>query len=70
MIEQPAQNKMMTSAPSEKAGFHFSGDGIWRPAYIWAEHIEAATKEWLKTRKSITPMPEQSTAPVDTENKE
>jgi hypothetical protein len=47
------QNKMMTGAPKEKAGFHFAGDGVWNNMFIWAENIEEATKEWLRTRKLI-----------------
>jgi hypothetical protein len=48
-----AQNKMMTSAPDEKAAFHFPGDGIWHNVVIWAVNIEEATKEYLATRKLI-----------------
>jgi hypothetical protein len=48
-----AQNKMMTSAPVEKAGFHFPGDGVFHNAFIWAENIEEATKEYLRTRTLI-----------------
>ena len=48
-----SQNKMMTSAPVEKAGFHFPGDGVWQNVVIWAEHIEEATKEYLATRKLV-----------------
>jgi hypothetical protein len=48
-----AKNMMMTSAPKEKAGFHFPGDGVFHNAYIWAVNIEEATKEYLATRKLI-----------------
>jgi hypothetical protein len=69
MLEQPPQNKMMTAAPKEKSGFHFAGRGIWHSAYIWAENIEEATKEWVKTRKQLEPVSdqtlEQSTAPTE-----
>jgi hypothetical protein len=50
MIEESPQNKMMTGAPAEKAGFHFAGGGVFRNAYIWAKTIEEATAIWLKTR--------------------
>lgn len=44
---------MMTSAPKEKAGFHFPGDGIFHNVVIWAVNLEAATKEYLATRTLI-----------------
>jgi hypothetical protein len=73
MLDQPPQNKMMTTPPAKK-GFHFSGDGIWHNAHIWAENLEEATKEWLATRKLINPSPAveppQSTPAVDAEIKE
>lgn len=54
MIEN-AKNTMMTSAPIEKAGFHFPGDGIYHNVVIWAENLEAATKEYIATRTLISP---------------
>jgi hypothetical protein len=53
METSPAKNKMMTSAPVEKAGFHFPGDGVYHNAFIWAANIEEATNEYLKTRTLI-----------------
>jgi len=76
-LDQPPANKMMTGAPKEKGGFHFAGDGVWQNMFIWAENIEEATKEWLKTRKLInlsapapTPEAQQSTGPAQEENTE
>jgi hypothetical protein len=51
-----AKNTMMTSAPKEKAGFHFPGDGVFHNAFIWAENLEEATKEYLRTRTLINPV--------------
>lgn len=69
-LEQPTNNKMITSAPKQKAGFHFPGDGIWENAYIWAPTIEEATKQWLATRKLIsrpqsTPIIEERTNDIN-----
>jgi hypothetical protein len=76
-MEQPepmindAKNTMMTSAPVEKAGFHFAGDGIFHNAYIWAENLEEATKEWLATRKPINPVaPPEAALPAPLTNVE
>jgi hypothetical protein len=53
METSPAKNKMMTSAPVEKVGFHFPGEGVYHNAFIWAVDIEEATKEYLATRSLI-----------------
>lgn len=50
-----AKNTMMTSAPVEKAGFHFPGDGIYHNVVIWAANLEEATKDYLATRVPISP---------------
>ena len=63
-LEQPPRNKMVTAAPKEKAGFHFSGDGVWHNMYIWAENIEEATNEWLNTRQRLNPLPSPASTPA------
>jgi hypothetical protein len=78
MMEQPAQNKMITQAPNEKSGWHFASDGIHKAAYIWAHTIEEAEKIYHKTKERITPngssvtpaSEAQSTASVDGEDTE
>jgi len=79
MLNEPRQNKMMTAAPNEKAGFHFPGDGIFHNAFIWALNIEEATMEYLRTRTLINvpgtettsiaatpaPQPKAEDTPVD-----
>jgi hypothetical protein len=66
METAPAKNKMMTSAPVEKVGFHFPGDAVYHNAFIWAENIEEATKEYLRTRALINPpAPVTSTQETD-----
>lgn len=64
METAPQKNKMMTSAPTEKAGFHFPGDGIFHNAFIWAVSIEEATKEYLRTRTLIDASAVAPSSPV------
>ena len=56
MLDNPAQNKMMESAPNKKE-FFFSGSGVHFAKTIFAETIEEAEKIWHQTKQLIYPAP-------------
>lgn len=77
MLDQPAQNKMMTAAPMKKE-YHFAATAEHYAEVVYAETIQEAEVIYHKVKRTIpvdlggadlTP-PEQSTAPIDQENKE
>jgi hypothetical protein len=64
-LDQPAKNKMMTSAPAKKE-FHFAATAEHYAEVIYAESIQEAEQIYQNVRRLIKPAVASEPAPLST----